>query len=221
MDAELAGEMQNNLALMVNGPESPASPASTIDHSLDSHQNTNLPSSSSTGSSSTPSDPHSHPSGGHSSTAQSGSSASSRGGGIQHLHQNDRPHSHQSPAIHPDLQQTMKCEMMNSPSDLMSQQRDLMASPREMMTSPPMPSPKDMMNSVAGMQGNNGIPGVAMDPRRMAMDAAGHMAAGYPLPHPHTGHPGHPQWDPASTYMYWNHYGDMAAAHQINHQIMT
>ena len=75
-----------------------------------------------------------------------------------------------------------------------------------------------MMNSAMG--GNTGIQGGAMDPRRMAMDAAGHMS-GYPLPHPHAGHPGHPQWDPASTYMYWNHYGDMAAAHQINQQIMT
>ena len=57
-------------------------------------------------------------------------------------------------------------------------------------------------------------------PLRMAMEAAGHMAASYPLMnHPP---PGHPQWDPASPYMYWNNYaGDMAAAHQINQQIMT
>ncbi|KAF2366585.1 Homeobox domain [Trinorchestia longiramus] len=225
VDAELAGEMQNNLGLMVNGPESPASPASTIDHSLDSHQGSSLGQSSGRGPPTATPEPHGHSS--HSSpAAASGSNSSSRSSGsnnnnpLLHQHQqNDRPHSHQSPAVHPDLQQTMKCEMMNSPGELMSQQqRDHMASPRDMMTSPPMPSPKDMM--VPSMHGNPVVQGGPMDPRRMAMDAAGHMA-GYPIPHPHAGHPGHPQWDPASTYMYWNHYGDMAAAHQINQQIMT
>nr|AXP83334.1 distalless early [Parhyale hawaiensis] len=233
VDAELAGEMQNNLALMVNGPESPASPASTIDHSIDSHPTSgHAGSSSSRGPPPTPTpEPHGHSS--HSSPAASGSSSTSRSSGSQqHMHhpqhpqhpqqqqhQTDRPHSHQSPALHPDLQQPMKCEVMNSPGDLMAhQQRDHMASPRDMMTSPPMPSPKDMIP--AAMAANPAVQGGPMDPRRMAMDAAGHMA-GYPIPHPHAGHPGHPQWDPASTYMYWNHYGDMAAAHQINQQIMT
>lgn len=217
--------MQNNLALMVNGPESPASPASTIDHSLDSHQASSQGSSSGRGGpppTPTP-EPHNNPS-----PSTSGSSSSSRSlsnpHALQQQHQqqqqNDRPHSHQSPAVHPDLQQTMKCEMMSSPGDMMSQQqRDHMTSPRDMMTSPPMASPKDMMTA-ASMHGNPAVQGGPMDPRRMAMDAAGHMA-GYPIPHPHGPHPGHPQWDPASTYMYWNHYGDMAAAHQINQQIMT
>ncbi|KAA0203645.1 hypothetical protein HAZT_HAZT010478 [Hyalella azteca] len=225
-DAELAGEMQNNLGLMVNGPESPASPASTIDHSLDSHQASGLGPSSGRGggapSTATP-EPHGHSS--HSSPAGGSGGGSRSSGGSQMLHhqQGERPHSHQSPAGHNELQQTMKCEMMNSPAEMMSlQHRDHMTSPRDMMTSPPMPSPKDMM--IPAMHGNpigNHIQGGPMDPRRMAMDAAaGHMA-GYPIHHPHAGHPGHPQWDPASTYMYWNHYGDMAAAHQINQQIMT
>ena len=233
-DAELAGEMQNSLALMGNGPESPASPASNADHTLDSN---NGPNSTGPPPTPTPTDGHNH----NSHSSGPGGSLSSGGNGSsvrpnmnqQHLHhphhhqQNDRPHSHQSPAINPELQQTLKCEMMNSPGDVMSQQRDLMASPREMMTSPPMPSPKDMIGA-GGMQGNpsghgggGGLnPGGQMDPRRMTMDTAGHVAS-YPISHPHSGHPGHPQWDPASTYMYWNHYGDMAAAHQINQQIMT
>ena len=219
VDAELSGEMQSNLALMVNGPESPASPASTAEHSLDTQHPP--PSTSSTGLPATPtSDIHS------TATTSGGSSSNNSRPNPQMMHQHnslDRPHSHQSPAINPDhLQQTLKCEMMNSPSDMMSQQRELTTSPREMMTSPPMPSPKDMMQGNLTPHGGS-FPGGPMDPRRMAMDATGHMAAaaGYPLGHPHAGHPGHPQWDPASTYMYWNHYGDVAAAHQINQQIMT
>ncbi|KAL7643051.1 UNVERIFIED_CONTAM: hypothetical protein RMT77_006340 [Armadillidium vulgare] len=91
----------------------------------------------------------------------------------------------------------MSPDMMSPRLDVMSPRGDMLTpSQRDMLTSPPAHSPKDLTGESQFFS------------QRRPSDYPSSMM-----------YPSGSQWDP-SHYMYW-HYGDMAAVHQINQQIMT
>lgn len=211
--AELAADFGGKLTEMMGGPESPSSP---------NQNNAELPPTSISGSggpTSVGGGPPSPSSAQHRIQQQQQSQHpphqqsqhdSQRQLNPHQLHQNNQqgspPNSGLSVgALQGELQNMMspRNDMMPHPHrdmhtpsrDMMSPRGDMMLH-RDMLTSPPIPSPKDMAADAHYYhQRRNEYPVNMM-------------------------HSNSSQWDPTGHYMYW-HYGEMAAMHQINQQIMT